>query len=300
MAHVAIDCSNFHAVSDSMKDRVFKSLKAPHVIPFKKKEFKPDGALMIEGFGNIAKPDRGGELMPKECWDLKNYMINPVLCRDHCWSKIVGISEVVEARDEGLYIKGPIGVPTDFGFTECQIETRSLVAQGFLKMMSVGFIPKEMTFDEEADLIIFNLAELLEVSLVTIPMQQESMFNVVKSMLLKNDPIVIGGKPMSTKGTDGAGDPGAEGTKPNEDDKPMMEVVEKMYAELQENTKVCKEIHAKACGTDKPKELSEAEERIKELTAQVEQLTNELQAVKGEKEEIEKSAEKLLALVEKK
>jgi HK97 family phage prohead protease len=301
MAHVAIDCRNFNGVSDSMKDRIFKSLKSPHVIPFKKKEFAVDAPLVIEGYGNIAKPDRGGEVMPKECWDLTNYLLNPVFCRDHCWEKVVGIADTVEARDEGLFVRGPIGVPTEFGLTACQIETRSLVAQGFLKMFSVGFIPWEMTYDEEQDLIIYGKAELLEVSLVTIPMQQESMFNVVKSMLLKNDPITIGGKRMATKATTEGDETGTgEGEGKPEGDKPMMDIVNKMYAELQENTKVCKEIHAKACGGEKPKELSDAEAMIKELNEKVEQLTTELNAVKAEKEEIEKSAEKLLALVENK
>lgn len=301
MAQIAIDCRNFQGVSDSMKDRIFKSLKAPHVIPFKKKEFSVDAPLMIEGYGNIAKPDRGGELMPKDCWELTNYQLNPVLCRDHCWEKVVGIAETVEARDEGLFVRGPIGVPTEFGLTACQIETRSLVAQGFLKMMSVGFIPWEMNFDEEQDLIIYLRAELLEISLVTIPMQQESMFNVVKSILLKNDPIRIGGKDMATnKGNTEGNETGTGEGEGKPEDKPMMEIVNKMYAELQDNTKVCKEIHAKACGGEKPKELSDAEAMIKDLTEKVEQLTTELNAVKAEKEEIEKSAEKLLALVENK
>ena len=302
MAHVAIDCRNFNAVSDSLKDRIFKSLKAPHLVPFKKKEFAFDAPLVIEGYGNLAKPDRGGELMPQECWSLENYMINPVICRDHCWSKLVGGAESVAAKPEGLFIRAIIGDPSSgFGLTEDQIETRCLVAQGFLKTFSVGFIPWEMTYDEENDLIVYGKAELLEVSLVTVPMQQESLFNVVKSMLLKNDPIVIGGSKVASEDT---GTPG-DGTKPGEgkpeDEKPLFEIVNKMYAELQNNTKLCADMHSKVCGSgDKPKELSDAEAMIKDLTDKVEQLTTELNAVKAEKEEIEKSAEKLLALVENK
>jgi HK97 family phage prohead protease len=298
MSQIAIDGTKFHEVSDTLKDRIFKSLKAPHLLPFTKKEFAADKPLVIEGYGNIAKPDRGGEVMPKECWDLANYLMNPILCRDHCWSKIVGIAEVVEARDEGLFVRGPIGIPTEFGFTEDQIETRSLVAQGFLRMMSVGFIPWQMLFDEEQDLIIHQKAELLEISLVSIPMQQESSFNIVKSMLLRNDPIMIGGKGMATKG-EGEG-AGTEDPKKPEGDKPIMEVVTKMYEELQQNTKLCSEMHGKVCGGDNSKELEAAQEEIKNLTAKVEELTKELEVVKTEKTEIEKSLEGVLALVETK
>jgi HK97 family phage prohead protease len=232
--------------------------------------------------------------MPKDCWDLVNYLKNPVICRDHCWSKLVGGTDVLEPREEGLYLEAIIGDPsTGFALTEDQIEARSLIAQGFLKAMSVGFIPWDMKFDEELDLLIHVRAELLEVSLVTIPMQQESMFNVVKGMLLRNDPITIGGQKVAGEtGNTGTEDTGGTGEDPNKPEDEVIAIVNKVLSNLENNTKLTQEMHAKILGGTSDNE--------KALQARIDELTAELEGVKAEKAEIEKSAEQLLALVERK
>jgi HK97 family phage prohead protease len=138
--------------------------------------------LTIKGYGNVSTIDRGRELMPKECWDLKNYLINPVICINHDTKDInslVGKATFVEARPEGLYFEAEIGAEGE-ELTPAQATVVKLVRQGILKTLSVGFIPHDYETDKKTGVLTYKRAELLEISLVTVPMNQDSVLTSIK------------------------------------------------------------------------------------------------------------------------
>lgn len=145
-------------------------------------EDNDDEDLIIEGMANLAAEDRIDEIIDSKAWDIKNYLKNPVILYEHNHMCPVGISLQVEPRDDGLYYKGIIGSPKKAELTDEQKKVRSLLRQGILKANSVGFIPVVMEYDEEKETLRYMKVELLEISIVSIPMQQDSLITSVKNL----------------------------------------------------------------------------------------------------------------------
>lgn len=210
--------------------RKVKRFQVPINIQAKEKGFDPTAPMQFEGYANYATPDRGGEIMPPGCFDLKNYMLNPILLLDHNYSRPIGRTLAIEQKEDGLYIVGQLGDPgAGHELTPDQKIVRSLVAQKILNSMSVGFIPMEWSIDEKTDVLTYTKVELLEISIVSIPMQQNSQIVNVKSK-----------KELEMTETD------VKGEKPA-DDKPetneAVEVLKSLANSMGENTEICKAIH---------------------------------------------------------
>lgn len=168
--------------------------KSAHLLPFEvksfsqdgngKKSFDPEKPLVIEGFANAAILDRTEEIMPKECWDLVNFLKNPVILSGHnSWqnSHAIGKALSIEPTDKGLRLVAEIGDPSlGYELTDEQKTNRSLIAQGVLKAFSVGFIPHVWEYDEETETLTYKRVELLEVSVVSIPCQPDSLIETAK------------------------------------------------------------------------------------------------------------------------
>lgn len=133
---------------------------------------------IISGVANATTVDRIGDLIPKSAWKLENFLKNPVMLWEHCSANPIGRVLIVEARDDGLYFEAEIGSKTG-KITERQEEIIALLRQGVLKSFSVGFIPKSI--ERKDDVSIVKEAELLEISLVSVPMNQDSLLTSIKS-----------------------------------------------------------------------------------------------------------------------
>ncbi len=143
------------------------------------------GKMIIKGYANVAKVDRVNEIMPKACWDLKNYRKNPTICLDHRSydsNYLVGKAIEVDAKEEGLYFEAEIGDESKGELTPSQKLARSLINQGYLIALSVGFKAIDYDYDTKSDTIIYKKAELHEISLVTVPCQQDSFITSIKSL----------------------------------------------------------------------------------------------------------------------
>lgn len=138
---------------------------------------------VIKGYANVSVADRCNEVMPQNCWNLENYMINPVILINHDQSDInslVGKATLVEPRAEGLYFEAQIGAEGE-DLTDSQSTVVKLVRQGILKTLSVGFMPHDYEVDKKTGVLTYKNAELLEISLVTVPMNQLSVLTSVKA-----------------------------------------------------------------------------------------------------------------------
>jgi HK97 family phage prohead protease len=161
-----------------------------HITKFNNKssleiQTKANGAsvCIIKGYANVSVADRCNEVMPQNCWNLENYMINPVILINHDQSDInslVGKATLVEPRAEGLYFEAQIGSEGE-ELTDSQSTVVKLVRQGILKTLSVGFMPHDYEVDKKTGVLTYKNAELLEISLVTVPMNQLSVLTSVKA-----------------------------------------------------------------------------------------------------------------------
>lgn len=139
---------------------------------FKVKELA-GGEVVIEGWANKSVTDRGMDLIKKEAWELDNYKKNPIMLFNHDTAKVVGKAVICEPRDEGLYVKCKLSKSKD----PMVQYVRDLVLEGILNTFSVGF--NSMDEQRQSDGVNeIKKAELYEVSIVSIPMNQDSVFSV--------------------------------------------------------------------------------------------------------------------------
>lgn len=132
--------------------------------------------------------DRMNERFDKGAWDLKNYLLNPVVLWSHDPGEPpIGKAIRVSEDEQGLW-------------TETQFDEKSekamailgLYERGFLNAFSVGFIPKKWKFEgiegSQEKGLVYLAAELLEYSAVSIPANPGAIVSrevaelVVKSM----------------------------------------------------------------------------------------------------------------------
>lgn len=145
-------------------------------------------SVFVEGFANrysedgIKLIDRGNDLIPPDAWgDLKNFQSNGIILFNHDRNNPIGRAVKVEKRDDGLFVKAKI---SDSDHPEVS-RIRDLVKDGVLKTFSVGFDPKRMD-EEDIDgkkVNVIKEAELLEISIVSLPMAERSLFNVTAKQL---------------------------------------------------------------------------------------------------------------------
>lgn len=153
--------------------------------PFETK-LKSNGSIYIEGYSNKNVPDRGFERVEPKGGRFENYQKNPVILFDHgkdpaFGSMPVGRAITVEARDDGLYTKAYISNSK----TEKISAIRDLVEEGILKTFSIGFDPLHDEKDADGIRVITDY-ELIEQSIVPIPMNQDSTFSVLQKRFVKN------------------------------------------------------------------------------------------------------------------
>jgi HK97 family phage prohead protease len=131
--------------------------------------------VRIAGYGStneeITKADRGGDYLRKGAFKktIKKFMNNPVMLADHANSTktIVGKYTHVEEDEKGLYIEGELSNSPE------QKNIRFQVAEGNLQTMSIGGI-----FKYEEDGKAIEEVDLMEISLVAIPMNPDARFIV--------------------------------------------------------------------------------------------------------------------------
>jgi len=153
--------------------------------------FDEESKLRIEGIANANIVDRVDERMDPRGIDIQNFMLNPILLADHFYMTGFAVGEVEELRteDDGVHFVAYIGDPTKAPLTQLQRDVRSLVAQGILKTVSVGFIPTKIqapVYDDEGRIVepaVVLAWELLELSIVAVPANPLSTFEIRQVLL---------------------------------------------------------------------------------------------------------------------
>ena len=138
-------------------------------------------SIFIEGYANTTSVDRSGDVIPKTVWEkgLQNYLKNPIILAYHDHDEPIGRMSEYKIEDKVLWIKARISAAAEDVF--------NLVKDGVLTAFSVGFIIKDATYDSITDLFIIKELELLEISVVSVPANQDSTFSLSKSFESDDD-----------------------------------------------------------------------------------------------------------------
>lgn len=133
--------------------------------------------LRIRGFANTTTKDRAGDVIPEDTWKspsaLTNYKKNPIILAFHNHSKPIGMAENLSISGKGLEITAKI--------SKAAGDIYGLIKDGVLKAFSVGFIVKDADYDSKTDIFVVKDLELLEISVVSVPMNQDSLFSLAKA-----------------------------------------------------------------------------------------------------------------------
>lgn len=118
--------------------------------------------------------DRQGDSIDQSGWDISNFKLNPVMPWAHNYDELpVAKATGIEITERGL--------ECDFEFAPAEGNPKAqqikiLYDQGYLNAVSVGFIPKERKGNT------ITKAELLEISFVPVPANQEALRLALKSL----------------------------------------------------------------------------------------------------------------------
>lgn len=151
-------------------DAVFKALE------------DEDEDLKIKGYASTDSHDRVNDKILASAWTkggLINFQKNPILLFNHDYNEPIGKITAVSTDSKGLSIEAIISKSNE--------KIHSLVKEGILSTFSVGFLVKDADYDRANDGLIIKDAELLEVSVVSVPCNQDAVFSVAKSFESETD-----------------------------------------------------------------------------------------------------------------
>ena len=140
------------------------------------KEASDDSVLTIKGYANTVSKDRAGDVIVKEAWEkgaMDDYLKNPIVLAFHDYSRPVGTTISHSVTDRGLEIVAEI--------SKAAGEVYNLIKDGVLKTFSVGFSIKDADYDRGEDTFFIKDLSLYEISVVSVPANQDSTFSLAKS-----------------------------------------------------------------------------------------------------------------------
>lgn len=156
-----------------------KKLITCHSVKLAEKAAGSSSPLIIEGWANRCIVDRGGDYVPASAWQLENFLKVPTILFNHDTNKPIGKCIAIEKKeDQGLWIKAQISGSADPEISKI----RDLIQEGVLNSFSVGFDARHEAKNSEGVNEITD-AELFEVSVVTMPMNQDSQFSLATKAL---------------------------------------------------------------------------------------------------------------------
>lgn len=152
-----------------------------------KEDEEEKGKQTMSFIASTDRPDRYGDVINQAGWDLEAYRSNPVILLNHDHNSLPIGKGNVRIGPEGLMID------VDFDMEDPRAaEIAGKVERGYLNAVSVGFtplksesrasLPQEHSAYSNQGGSYFDKAELLEVSIVTIPANADATSVAAKSM----------------------------------------------------------------------------------------------------------------------
>jgi len=133
----------------------------------------------ISGYASTNSEDRHGDVIPGSAWEdpdaLKNYMKNPILLAYHDHKRPIGNVTSVKVDSSGLYVTARVYKASDE-------QVYAMVKAGVLKTFSIGFRLKDLEWDEDRDVFVLTKLEMHELSVVSVPANQDALFSIAKQL----------------------------------------------------------------------------------------------------------------------
>jgi HK97 family phage prohead protease len=143
---------------------------------FEKSNIEEDGSIIIKGLASTNALDRTGDVIDHNAWKeggLDNYSGNPIILFNHDYNRPIGRAKYCDVTQNGLELEAKISKSAG--------DIVDLIKDGVLGAFSVGFKVKDADYNKETDGFLIKSAELLEVSVVSIPANQTATFSISKS-----------------------------------------------------------------------------------------------------------------------
>lgn len=157
-----------------------------------------DGDIVLTGYANTWVQDRDGDWMARDAFDksLGDFLSkNPILLYQHNMRQPLGVVNEMYTDETGLFARCTVPKP-DPSQPDWKQDAYHSCAQGILRTFSIGgfFTYDIENFGEDDEKWIIAEVELLELSVVSIPSNPDSVFEAAVKAL---------------KASDGGGTPGA-------------------------------------------------------------------------------------------
>ena len=258
----------------------------------KRTEPAPSTKEKVSFVASSATPDRYGDIIDQKGWILENYKTNPVVLLNHDSNQLPIGKGNVYLRDDKLVI--------DVEFDsedERAKEVERKAKKGFMNAVSVGFRPLESKSRSELPEdnkyygqrgMYYSKAELLEVSIVTIPangeatMLEQKFYNAMKEEILKEvkaamqDTLIVNKHILNVK---------------EEDDRYIVEFAK---PEMEMEEEAMKEEEEKAMDEEEEEKEMDSEEDEKDMEDEETESYHDEEEEKEEEEVEEKSFNDLI------
>lgn len=259
-----------------------KDFKLASISDFEVKMLDDGSGIEIQGYASTPVVDRDQEIIPVSAIDTANWEKNPILLYMHDRSKPIGKVVSYEKRTDGLWVKAFIS-----NAAEKLHGVLTLIKDGVLKAFSVGFRIHDY-FVDKAGVLVYKDIELLEVSVVSIPANQEAIFEFVKS--LKEDSHKSDTPEMNKKGDVDSMEKMQEMEAQLKKLMEEKEAAEKALKAKEEAEKAAREEAEKAALKEEVKTTKGAIEKMSESIASITEVINTLkEEIKNMKEEVEET-----------
>jgi len=131
-------------------------------------------SIYIEGYASTNEVDRANDVVPTSVWEkgIQNYLKNPIILAQHDYDDPIGRMVEYKIDSKGLWIKARISAAA---------EVFNLVKDEVVTAFSVGFRINDAEYNAATELFVVKDLELIEISVVSIPCNQNTLFSLSKA-----------------------------------------------------------------------------------------------------------------------
>ena len=132
-------------------------------------------SIFIEGYASTTDIDRSGDVVPKSVWEagIQNYLKNPIILSQHDYDDPIGRMTDYKVDDKGLWVKARISSAAE--------EVFGLIKDKILTAFSIGFRILDAEYNSAAEVFVIKELELVEISVVSVPCNQNTLFDLSKA-----------------------------------------------------------------------------------------------------------------------
>ncbi len=132
-------------------------------------------SIFIEGYASTIDIDRSGDVVPKSVWEkgIQNYLKNPIILAQHDYDDPIGRMTDYKVDDKGLWVKARISSAAE--------EVFGLIKDKILTAFSIGFRIIDAEYNSAAEVFVIKELELVEISVVSVPCNQNTLFDLSKA-----------------------------------------------------------------------------------------------------------------------